>query len=89
MEDFDSYLPRKIQALLSNHGMYKKEFKHGKQVVTGTKRLRASGAYTTCFGRKVANLFKKYRGRVDGLPSINPMAIFRLEQGPFLGDLMA
>eukprot|EP00435_Cladocopium_sp_Y103_P070916 s583_g36.t1 len=65
LEDFDSYLPRKIQKLLSNHGMYKKEFKDGKQVVTGTKRLKDSGAYTKCFGRKVANLFKKYRGRVS------------------------
>ena len=67
IEDFDGYLPRKCRLLLSSTGMYTKEVINGKTRVTGGKRLKSSGAYTKQFGRKVASLFKKNRGKVTWL----------------------
>ena len=64
IEHFDGYLPRKVQAKLqaSSTGMYtKKRLPNGKVQVTGGKRLRASGAYPSGFGRKVASMFLKNR----------------------------
>ena len=67
IEDFDGYLPRKCRLLLSSTGMYTKEIINGKARVTGGKQLKTSGAYTKQFGRKVASLFKKNRGKVTCL----------------------
>ena len=67
IEDFDGYLPRKCRLLLSSTGMYTKEIINGKARVTGGKQLKTSGAYTKQFGRKVASLFKKNRGKVTWL----------------------
>lgn len=65
IEDFCGYLPRKCQALLSSEGMYVKEIIDGKPRVTGGRKLRSSGAYTKCFGKTVAQIFKKNRKKVS------------------------
>jgi hypothetical protein len=61
VESFKGRLSRAAQKKLqsSSHGMYSKDrLPDGRVRVTGGKRLKASGAYSTGFSKKVAKLMK-------------------------------
>lgn len=69
MEDFVSHLPRSVQNKLreTSAGMYtKKRLPNGKVQVTGGKRLKSSGAYSTGFSKQVAKFLLK-NNMVSGL----------------------
>ena len=61
MEELVEHLSRSKQTALqeSAKGMYTKKKVGDRIIVTGGKRLKDSGAYTTDFNKRVANLFKK------------------------------
>ena len=66
VESFTQHLPRHIQRMLqqSSKGMYsKKRLADGRIQVTGGKRLKESGKYTSKFGRAIANHLLKRKPR--------------------------
>ena len=69
-DGFMEQLSRAQQAMLkaSSQGMYKVEvLPTGVKRVTGGKRLKSSGRYTSAFGKRVAQLLLKQRLKVSWL----------------------